>query len=107
MKLFRKYISAARIKVCAGCTKVEGEPERCSVCPPAFPTIHKHKGVLGRAMPKSRVSELVKLVFAELEAQGFVEPGQAALFSSKSLRTGGVSEAAANATLCRCTFTAS
>ena len=48
-------------------------------------------------MPKSRVTELVKELFMGLVDSGDMTEEEARAFSSKSLRTGGVSEAAANA----------
>jgi len=94
VKIYRAYVATAGIRVHPGCTKVEGEPDRCTVCPPAFPSIGKHKGKMDRAMPKSRVTELLRVFFLELAAAGHMTEGEARAFSSKSLRTGGVTAAA-------------
>jgi hypothetical protein len=87
-------VSALGIFVQPGCTKVEGEPHRCEVCPPAFPSVGRHKGKMDRPMPKARVSELMRVFYLELARQGVMTEDEARRFSSKSLRCGGVSEAA-------------
>jgi hypothetical protein len=94
----RRYFAAANIRVQLGCTKVEGEPERCRVCPPAFPSITKHQGKKDRPMPKARVTEILKVLFLELAAThpDLMTEEEAKAFSSKSMRCGGASEAAAN-----------
>ena len=95
----RQYLGAAGIRVQPGCTKVEGEPQRCTVCPPAFPSITKHQGKKDRAMPKARVTELLRGLFLELARvdPDCISEQEARAFSSKSLRCGGVSESAAQA----------
>jgi len=97
VKVFLRYVSAAGLKVQHGCNKVEGEPERCSVCPPAFPAITKHGGIQSRPMPKSRVTEIMRVFFLEMADKGLMTEEQARAFSSKSLRCGGVSQATAEA----------
>ena len=87
---------AARLSVQPGCTKIEGDPECCKVCPPAFPSIHKHKGVRCHAMPKAKVTEITKKLFLSLAELDLMTEEEANTFSGKSARTGGVSEAAAN-----------
>jgi hypothetical protein len=76
---------------------VEGEPQRCTVCPPAFPTITKFHGKKERAMPKSRVTEVLRILFLNMHKAGLISEEEARAFSSKSLRCGGVSQAAAEA----------
>lgn len=95
VRAYRRYVAALGITVQPGCTKVEGEPERCEVCPPAFPSIGKHKGKMDRAMPKSRVTEILRVLFLDLAEGGHLTEAEARAFTSKSLRCGGVSEATA------------
>jgi hypothetical protein len=95
--VFLEYVAVAGIGVSEGCTKVEGEPQRCSVCPPAFPSIHKHGGKQSRAMPKAKVTAILRVLFLELAALGLMTEEEAKAFSSKSMRAGGVTAAAAEA----------
>ena len=44
VSLVKKYFAIAGIHVTDGCDKVDGSPHRCSSCPPAFPSTHKHNG---------------------------------------------------------------
>jgi hypothetical protein len=96
VRTYRRCAAALNLKVKSGCTKVEGEPQRCTVCPPAFPSVTKHRGVMGRPMPKSRVTELLRMLFLQLAALGALTEQEARAFSSKSLRCGGVTQAAAS-----------
>ena len=95
VRLYLRYVGAAGIRVQPCCTKVEGKPHRCTVCPPAFPSITQYQGKKDRPMPKARVSEILKVYFRELAAAGRMTEEEAEAFSSKSLRCGGVSQAAA------------
>jgi hypothetical protein len=95
VRAYRNYTALAGIWVQPGCTKVEGEPQRCTACPPAFPSIGKHRGKMERPMPKSRVTEIMRVFYLELAAQGHMTEEEGRAFSSKSLRSGGVSEASA------------
>ena len=95
VRSYRSYVAIAGITVQPGCTKVEGEPQRCTVCPVAFPSIGKHKGKMHRAMPKSRVTEILRVFYLVLADQGHMTEAEARAFSSKSLRCGGVSAASA------------
>jgi hypothetical protein len=99
VRCLRRYFTAAGIKVEPNYTKVEGEPERCRVRPPAFPSITRHQGKRVRPMPKARVIEMLKALFMELaqEEPDCMTEEEARAFSSKSLRCAGVSEAAAQA----------
>ena len=97
IRIFLDYVACAGIGVAAGCTKVEGEPQRCTVCPPAFPSIHKHKGKQTRAMPKARVTSILRVLYLELAALGLMTEEEAKAFSSKSMRAGGVTAAAGEA----------
>lgn len=97
VRIFLDYVAAACIGVLEGCTKVEGEPQRCSVCPPAFPSIHRHRGKQTRAMPKARVTAILRVLFLELASLGLMTEEEARAFSSKSMRAGGVTVAAAEA----------
>jgi hypothetical protein len=90
------YFRLAGLSVQPGCTKVPGEPDACTVCPPAFPSIHKHKGVQNYPMPTQRVSEIVKKLFLSLADIGKMSADDAKQFSGKSCRCGGVSAAAGN-----------
>jgi hypothetical protein len=96
VRTYRNYVATVGIWVQPGCTKVEGEPQRCAVCPPAFPSIGKHKGRMDRPMPKARVTEILRVFYLELAAQGHMTEEEARAFTSKSLRCGGVSEASGN-----------
>jgi site-specific DNA-cytosine methylase len=97
VRAFQRYRVAALIEVHPGCTKVVGEPHRCTVCPPAFPSITRTQGKKSMAMPKSRVTDIVKALYGQLAAHGHMELEVARGYSSKSLRCGGRSVAAANA----------
>jgi hypothetical protein len=97
IRIFLDYVACAGIGVAAGCTKVEGEPQRCTVCPPAFPSIHKHKGKQTRAMPKARVTSILRVLYLELAALGLMTEEEAKAFSSKSMRAGGMTAAAGEA----------
>ena len=103
VKLLRKYFLAAGIRIMDGCTKVDGSPHRCLCCPPAFPSVHKHSGKqAGRGdermgMPTARVTEIVRGLYVGLAIAGEISMEEAVEFSSKSLRCGGVSQAAAEA----------
>lgn len=90
------YFKATKLSVQPGCTKVEGDPECCKVCPPAFPSIHKHAGLRSHAMPKGKVTEIVKKLFLSLADLDLMTAEEASTFSEKLARTGGVSEASAN-----------
>jgi hypothetical protein len=90
------YFRLAGLSVQPGCTKVPGEPDECAVCPPAFPSIHKHNGIQSYAMPTQRVSEVVKKLYLSLADAGKMSEEDASKFSGKSCRCGGVSEAAGN-----------
>jgi hypothetical protein len=99
VRLMRQYLASAGIRIQHGCTKVEGEPEKCRVCPPAFPSITRFQGKKDRPMPKARVTELLRVLFVELARvdPDCISEEEARAFSSKSLRCGGVSESAAQA----------
>jgi hypothetical protein len=88
------YFAAAGISKREGCDKVWGQPRRCSVCPPAFPTIGKWDGKRENAMPKARVTNIIRVLFKQLALEGAVSQDLAENVSSKSLRCGGVSAAA-------------
>jgi hypothetical protein len=94
---FWDYAKVARIERHPECNKVLGEPERCTVCPPAFPTLGKRKRVApkqGFGMPVARVTETIRALYVQLASTGKVTLEQARQFSGKSMRCGGVSAAA-------------
>ena len=100
LKCLKRYMTAAGIKVQAGCDKRWGEPFACSVCEPLFPSIlTKAKGgKRPRAMPDSRVTKIVKdvmMTVAKVTKGEVLTLEEAKRFSAKSLRCGGCSEAAA------------
>jgi hypothetical protein len=95
VRAYRNYITTACISVHANCDKIEGEPQRCTVCTAAFPSIGKHRGKMKSAMPKARVTEILRVWYLELAVQGHMTEKEARAFSSKSLRCGGVSAASA------------
>ena len=93
--LMEHYLRATEIRVCEGCDKVWGEPFRCLQCPSLFPSITPTGGKQDYPMPDTRVTLIIKELYKELAVQGVVTEAAAAGFSSKSLRCGGVSSAAA------------
>jgi len=103
VRLLYRYFEAAGIWIADGCNKQQGSPHRCLACPPAFPAIHKHAGKQpGRGqermgMPKARVTEIVRGLYVGLAVAGAMSMEEALAFSAKSLRCGGVSEAAGQA----------
>lgn len=97
VRAFLRYVGSAGLKVESRCEKVEGQPDRCPVCPPAFPSITKNGGVQPRPMPRARVTEIMRVFFLELAAAGLMTEEEARAFTSKSLRCGGVSQASAEA----------
>ena len=103
VRLLHRYFEAAGIRIADGCNKQQDSPHRCLACPPAFPAIHKHAGKQpGRGqermgMPKARVTEVVRGLYVGLAVVGAMGMEEALAFSAKSLRCGGVSEAAGQA----------
>jgi hypothetical protein len=96
VRTYRRCAAALNLRVQPGCNKVEGEPQRCTVCPPAFPSVTRHRGVAGRPMPKARVTEMLRMLFLQLASLGALTEQEARAISSKSLRCGGVTQAAAS-----------
>ena len=82
---------------CAHCTKVEGQPQRCEHCPDLCPAIYKHGGIQKKHISTATVTSRVRELFLGLAARGLMSLEEAKAFSSKSLRCGGVSAAAAEA----------
>ena len=97
LKALEQYMQAADIKVHPSCNKVWGQPYACDFCEPLFPSIWANGGKKSHAMPDSRVALVVKQAFRALAAAkpDLMTPEEAEAFSTKSLRTGGVSSAAA------------
>lgn len=92
-RLWLEYVAMCGLSGSEHCDKVQGEPTRCTACGPAFPSVHR-RGVQGFAIPKSRVSRIIKQVHQELGSvmgwgRSWGDP-----YSAKSLRCGGVTEAA-------------
>jgi hypothetical protein len=95
-RLWVDYVVMCGLKCSPACNKVQGEPTRCDYCPPAFPSIH-NKGVQQFPIPKARVSSLVKGLHVALGNLHGWERSWGTAYSAKSLRCGGVTEAAAAA----------
>ena len=55
-----------KVTIHPDCVNVPGEPDICSVCGPAFPSVLKHKGKQSYPMPKPRVTMVVKGVYVNL-----------------------------------------
>lgn len=92
----KEYCAAVGLAQCAqGCTNVAGQPQRCSCCPDLFPTTLKSGGVRGVPITAASVTTRVKALFVGLAERRLMTKEDALLFSSKSLRCGGVSAVAA------------
>ena len=89
------YFKWGRIDVHPQCDKVEGQRADCSFCPPAFPSFHKKLGKMDCPMPTAKVTEIIRKLFMGLADAGDIDEAMAMNFSAKSLRCGGVSQAAA------------
>ena len=92
-----EYMGVLGIKRHADCNKVWGKPYPCDFCEPLFPAIWAKQGKKCHAMPDSRVGRVVKGAFRALAKAkpNLLSSEEAEKFSTKSLRTGGVSSAAA------------
>jgi len=97
LQRLESYMRKLGIVKDARCNKQWGKPYACDFCQPLFPAIWKRHGKKQHAMPDSRVASTVKGVFAALaEAKPDVlSEEEAKKFSTRSLRSGGVSSAAA------------
>jgi len=89
------YFKRARIDVSPHCNKVEGQRADCSFCPPAFPSFHKVLEKMHCSMPVAKVTEMIRKPFMGLADAGVIDEATVKNFSAKSLRCGGVSQAAA------------
>jgi hypothetical protein len=94
--LWRKYTGMMGLRRAGSCDKVKGEPQRCSCCGPAFPSVWK-KGRQSHRMPKSQVTLRIRALFVAVAENGRMTMDEALQFSAKSLRCGGVSQAAGEA----------
>ena len=95
----QEYMCVCGIECSPLCNKVWDEPYACDHCPPLFPTTVTVKaGIRERAMPNSRATMVIKGIFLELARRcpDRLSAQEAAGFSAKSLRTGGVSESCAH-----------
>ena len=92
----------------AGCTREEHPRLECFHCPRLFQNLLSNGRVDNdektRGIKKYRVSLLVRLLYAQLAARGVVPEEDVHLYSSKSLRAGAVTGAAAAG--CRAMVTA-
>ena len=90
------YMKVMGIKVSPHCNKVWGKPYPCDFCEPLFPAVWR-QGKKAHAMPDSRVGRVVKGMFKELAKAKpeLLTAEDAEKFSTRSMRSGGVSSAAA------------
>ena len=95
--LWMQYVQALGLQASPLCDKVKGEPKRCSHCGPAFPSVWRHKGKREHRLLKRQVTQRIRSVFVALAKTGATTMEEALMFSAKSLRCGGVSQAAAEA----------
>ena len=88
-----------------GCTNASHPTRECHACPRLFENILSSGVVRNhqetRGLPKYRVSYIVKLVMAELVVVGVAEKKELRRYSSKSMRVGATSAAAAGGVRCQ------
>ena len=84
------YFKRAKIDVSPHRNKVGVQRTGCSFCAPAFPSFH-----MDCPMPIAKVTEINRKLFMGVADAGIVDGATAKGFSARSLRCGGISQAAA------------